>query len=109
MNCLVCRGACCEELIVTPSTDGGDATNFPRAFAEFLSVRGVPLDNGGYAVAARCPQLTNAGLCSCYEDRPMVCELFPAGGPECLAALQRRRTPEERERISGGNHPTTAP
>jgi Fe-S-cluster containining protein len=47
----------------------------------------------------QCNHLAPEGHCEIYEDRFQVCRDYEAGGKRCLAALESRRTPEERARI----------
>jgi Fe-S-cluster containining protein len=93
VNCLVCRGACCEELIVSPSALSADGLAFPGALREFLTARSTAeLPGPAFVIGARCPQLTFEGLCGCHDEKPLACALFPAGGDECLGAIRRRRS-----------------
>jgi hypothetical protein len=91
VNCIRCAGACCEEITIEINA----SNEFPGAMAEWLAARGVPAGPRLYAVPSRCPQLTDAGLCRCHEEKPLVCAVMAVGGQECLDALRRRRTPEQ--------------
>ena len=96
MNCLECRGACCEQLILpAPSPFGETADSF-----DFLAARGDVLKES-VILDCRCPHLEPDGRCSCYDVRPRFCRDYKAGGPACLAAVRRRRTPEQLRRIKG--------
>jgi len=53
----------------------------------------------------RCTMLTRAGRCAIWEDRPMICELFIAGGPQCIEAVRKRRTHREYRQIRGSEDP----
>jgi len=96
-NCLVCRGACCEDLVfpskgLTPPT---------KAFLEVrcggvVTLRG---EDEGFVVDARCSKLGADGLCTIYDDRPLICAVYVAGGDACKETLLRRRTPEQRRKI----------
>lgn len=95
MNCLVCRGACCEFLVLAIGT------HMPQVF-EFAEARRLPIlpVAGPLALVAvdhRCPELTQDGLCAIYQEdrRPALCILAPPGGTACLQALRRQRTPEQ--------------
>lgn len=87
MKCLECLGACCEEITVTASY-----VDFPKAARE-CPARQEEVSSNVYALDCRCPKLTVGGRCSVYDDRPIVCAVMPAGGPDCLGAVRRRRTP----------------
>jgi hypothetical protein len=96
--CDRCRGACCEELILTLE---------PRDFFdhEFLDCRleGLVEDRVFQAgrepafsvrLPLRCPKLTHDGLCSVHgqeNGQPTACRLAAVLGPECLGALRRLR------------------
>jgi Fe-S-cluster containining protein len=96
MNCLECKGACCEQLIV-PAPKDRAAMDFFRARG--TAVRGPKRDWVRVILECRCPKLGEDGLCTIYEDRPLICAEYRAGGPACIAAARSRRTPEEYERI----------
>lgn len=53
----------------------------------------------------RCTKLTSEGLCSIYDDRPMICELFIPSSRACLDAVKVRRTPENYQLIRGEDDP----
>lgn len=55
----------------------------------------------------RCTKLTSEGRCGIWEDRPMVCELFIAGGKQCVDTVRLRRTPEQYQLIRGEDDPLT--
>lgn len=97
-DCLKCAGACCEDLVFP--VDG-----LSPATRDFLVIRnGDPVQltftAKGIALPCRCRHLTTKGLCGIYEDRPLVCEAYVAGGEACLETLKRRR-PVERRWILG--------
>lgn len=87
VNCRACAGACCESLHLTPAP--GELGAWLRTFAA------RELASGQVEVEVRCSRLTPAGACSVYEERPGICRAFPAGGPQCLEVVRRRRTPEQ--------------
>ncbi len=101
MNCLECRGACCEDILIPVERRLIDDDAL-----DWLETRGRPVYRNGtlaaYAFEARCPLLTTKGLCHIYEARPAICRRYEPGGPDCLETLKRRRTPEQRARIAGG-------
>lgn len=106
MNCMVCRGACCEtfsmEVRMLPFMR--DAQNWLEAHA-FKIDRTTEIPRLHFD--CRCTKLTNDGLCSIWEDRPMVCELFIAGSKQCLGAVKDRRTSKEYQFIRGEDDPLT--
>lgn len=103
MKCVVCRGACCEEIVLTSSIIGAD---FPAVAVEFLTARGTPAaEEGTFALNCVCPKLNEEGLCSIHEDKPLACALEPVGGAACLDAVRRRRTPEQYQAIRDDEDP----
>lgn len=42
-----------------------------------------------------CRALSTDGRCEIYHDRPLVCAVYPVGGPDCLQSIQQMRTPSE--------------
>lgn len=90
MKCDVCKGACCEDI---PLEGGSRAPN--KDAERWLSLHPVNADGS----LGRCSQLNGEGRCAIYDDRPLLCAVFPQGGPDCLDAVQRLRTPEEYQRI----------
>lgn len=89
MNCMTCRGACCEEMHLP---DSGERDDSSRWFA----LHGYTDLRPGYLVLnVRCVALDPRGLCSIYEKRPDVCKRFVAGSYPCLEVVRRRRAPEE--------------
>ncbi len=100
MNCLVCRGACCEsfstELTMQPPS--ADATRW-------IQLHAVRVEEDRLTFECRCTKLTSDGLCSIWEDRPMICELYVAGSRECLTTVKERRTVEQYQQIRGEDDP----
>jgi Fe-S-cluster containining protein len=97
VNCLECRGACCEQLVLPLPKD--------HTGREFFLARGF---STGTAVilSCRCPQLTiDAGTCSIYERRPLICSEYKAGGAACLDAVRLRRSPANFQRIREAGDP----
>lgn len=97
-DCAKCAGACCEDLVFP--CDG-----LSQATRAFLEVRNGPpvqltFTSKGIALPCRCKHLTVKGQCGIYEERPLVCAVYPAGGEACLETLKRRR-PVERRWIMG--------
>ena len=87
VGCEKCKGACCASFSI-PSLGGTDD------MSRWLAFHGTQRD-GSLEFECRCSKLTGAGRCSIYESRPLVCVKYVAGGPQCLATLHRRRTPEQ--------------
>lgn len=83
MNCLECRGACCEHITLQIPQD-------PDA-ARWLSFHGTEA-LGGVVLDTPCKKLTKKGLCSIYDTRPQVCHDFMAGSKACYDAVRFRRT-----------------
>lgn len=102
MDCSVCKGACCEELVICSSTPGAD---FPQADKEFMGIRGTLVEPGLYAVSSRCPKLSRRGRCRVYDDRPIACALLVPGGKECLACVGRRRSTNQYRDIREDHDP----
>lgn len=107
MDCLTCRGACCETFTI-PSRDvsppGGDERRWLELHA--TANRG-PFGVRELTFACRCTALTGEGWCGIYESRPRVCRDYVPGGPDCLAQVRARRTPEQYARIRGAMDPLT--
>jgi len=102
MKCVTCRGACCEEITIEINA----SNEFPKAMAEWLEARGVATSKPNtFSVPSRCPQLTDAGLCGCHDEKPLVCAMMAVGGEECLDAVRRRRTPEQYAEIRDEGDP----
>ena len=87
-DCLRCRGACCEELILPASRD--------RSTNDFLQARGHGRRGPNrkwrnFTLEQRCASLSEDGMCSIYENRPLICAEYAPGGPACADAVRRRR------------------
>ena len=102
MNCLQCRGACCEDLVFP-------VTGLSQGTFQLLKLRGdvvrLAEQHEGIAIPAPCKHLSDKGRCRIYHDRPTVCRVYAAGGPACIETLRRRRTPEEYVVIRGSDDP----
>lgn len=96
MLCLKCEGACCEtfSIPVTELPPGDEAQADINRWLELHATN----DGERLTFECRCTKLVD-GLCTIYEKRPTFCRVYRAGGPECLAAVRERRTPEQYERI----------
>ena len=93
MKCSECRGACCESFQIEIPFSPNDPDS-----KRWIKLHGVEHGNK-ISFEAKCLELTSDGKCGIWEDRPMICELFIAGGPHCLATVKSRRTPADYERI----------
>lgn len=102
MNCLQCRGACCEDLVFP-------VKGLAKPTFDLLRLRGQVVrlteDMEGVAIPSVCHHLSDAGRCRIYHDRPGVCRMYRAGGQACIETLRRRRTPEDYILIRGPNDP----
>lgn len=98
-SCRVCKGACCEELTVSPPR----WAPWTRAWlmARGLNPKTVPL---GVRLESRCPQLLCSGRCGIYQDRPLVCRAYPVGSEDCLEVINRRRTPDHAKAIKEASY-----
>lgn len=93
--CQICRGACCEAIMLPPCRDPEDT--------RWLALHGREVD-GRVELLCQCHHLLPDGSCGCYEDRPRTCRVYEVGGVACLRAVRRRRTPavlEEVKRLVG--------
>ena len=96
MNCLTCRGACCETIVI-PLSDHADTNRW-------VTLHGVAVGEK-VALDCRCSALTGGGECSIYDDRPELCRTYLAGGKECLETVRARRTPVQYAEIRGAEDP----
>ena len=111
MKCLECRGACCESFTaeITMYPPNNDASRWLELHATKVD---PPVDDSNreyttpkLTFECRCTKLTSEGLCSIWEDRPLVCELYIAGSQQCLNTVRERRTPEDYQRIRDDEDP----
>lgn len=93
--CEVCRGACCESLIV-PVSAHKDSVEFFSTRGQVFTVLGIP--NKFLEVQARCSHLCDRGTCSIYDTRPNQCRAYAVGSKECRLTVKRRR-PEQADQI----------
>jgi Fe-S-cluster containining protein len=103
VNCLECRGACCEELVV-PFVALINASS-SVAEAEWMGVRASSIEDGRARFDVRCPKLDACGRCSVHDEKPLICAVYPAGGPDCLDVVRRRRTADQYQRIREAGDP----
>jgi len=91
--CELCKGACCESILLP--IDASPTTT------EFYDARGSVFEIFGQTMAelpARCPYLSKAGKCMTYSQRPVACSRFAVGSTMCVTAIKRRR-PDQAEAI----------
>ncbi len=89
--CALCKGACCESILVNSLPVDQDNTEFYRA-------RGFNV-TGDYAwIETRCPQLDACGKCAIFATRPKQCVAYPVGGAACRITVKHRR-PDQAEAI----------
>ena len=95
-------GHCCKNIYLTKQSNGEPPTYWADTWEEDARARmteyGYPFlpgrivhtytsDEGREYVTINydCPKLTDAGLCSIYEDRPKLCRQFvPESSPLCV-------------------------
>ncbi len=80
--CALCRGACCESLVVDLPT--GD-------LGRWLGYHGRTLPSAEVELAAPCRHLETCGTCAIWEKRPAPCHVYTVGGADCRATIARRR------------------
>ncbi len=73
--CAACGGKCClypalrpDEYIRMSNAIGND---------KLVKTGILPLDNGWLRLKGPCPALTDHGCALSYEDRPIVCKIYP--------------------------------
>jgi Fe-S-cluster containining protein len=86
--CQLCRGACCESIVLTLGLSDSE---------RWLGLHGRPIAPGQVELATPCTQLC-AGRCSIHASRPDHCRTYEVGGADCRATVLRRR-PADAERI----------
>jgi Fe-S-cluster containining protein len=91
--CELCKGACCESIIL-PISPSPTSTEFYEARGSVFQVAGQTMAE----VPARCPYLSKAGKCMTYSQRPVACSRFTVGSLMCVTAIERRR-PDQAEAI----------
>lgn len=102
-DCMVCRGACCETILLPATLQLDEEWAEARGIRRFTVTR----DFGGLdciEVPCACPKLSPMGACSIYDRRPTLCADFTVGGVACLSAIGRRRTPEKQREILGDEY-----
>jgi Fe-S-cluster containining protein len=86
--CEVCRGACCESLLV-PVLRAPSTLAFYATRGDVFTVLGQPHDI--CELPTPCRHLDSCGACSIYESRPSACHTFEVGSRECRLTVKRRR------------------
>ena len=86
--CLMCRGACCESLILPLFG--------PPDQQDFLAIRGEPVRILGKTyseVESPCPMLGSCGNCKIHGKAtfPKACASYEVGGMMCRLTVARRR------------------
>ena len=87
--CEVCRGACCESLLVPVMRDK-DSRDFFATRGSVFTVLGQPFDT--LELPTPCRHLDACGKCGVYESRPQPCRTYEVGSKECRLTVKRRRT-----------------
>lgn len=87
--CEICRGACCETIVLDVSQRNPD-------FYLWLKYHGEALERG-IRLECACKMLKD-GKCSVYETRPKICMVYQVGCSACLATIHERRY-EQRNQI----------
>lgn len=113
MNCEACRGACCEEMVLpqrqleAAMTDADSLRwlELRGTRVAYELIPGVDVAGAGVRFECRCTELTEAGRCAIYDDRPLACAIFPPGGRACLDVVRRRRTAADYELIRDEEDP----
>ena len=83
--CAECRGACCESFVISlPAEPEVDVLRW-------LGYRGT-IRNGALRLDVACRQLTDAGTCGIWQDRPKPCHDYDVGGLPCRRAILSRRS-----------------
>jgi Fe-S-cluster containining protein len=83
--CELCRGACCESIILPLAGLDDDG-------ARWFRYHGKPMGEA-VELQTRCEYLRH-GRCGCYQTRPEPCRAFSVGGELCRSTVERRR-PEQ--------------
>ena len=89
-KCDKCPGACCRYIKIGVQPMTPDRERWAR-------LHGVVIEGDRWAVPAACLELTPAGKCGIYEQRPEVCREFEAGGAGCKAARERMKGTDNAE------------
>lgn len=102
MDCLKCRGACCETFWLRL----GDVPAPSADVRRWVLLHGKT-SAGFVEFTCWCRELTDEGLCRIYDERPAVCRDARPGAADCLEAVRARRTPAEYREIRDAEDPET--
>jgi Fe-S-cluster containining protein len=80
--CELCRGACCESIILPLTGLNDDGARWFRYHGRLIG--------DAVELAAKCEHLRH-GRCDCYDTRPEPCRQFTVGGELCVSTVKRRR------------------
>jgi Fe-S-cluster containining protein len=83
--CQLCRGACCESIIVDAAS-----LRLPADSVTWLRYHGEPIDATRFELNTPC-RFSKDGLCGCYEHRPQPCVVYAPGSKICRETVRRRR------------------
>lgn len=108
MNCLECKGACCESFALPkaslPLALGREAADpDTRRWLELHATQDWEPEY--VSLECRCTMLGADGLCKTYDTRPLMCRVFAPGCRECLETVRLRRTPEQYAAIREAGDP----
>ena len=100
--CEMCRGACCEGMVIRPQDYGYRGDNL-----DWWRYHGTATGDGIY-FNCRCRHLAD-GKCAIYGTRPQCCRDFFPGTAACVAAIHRVRPQQARAILAmlpdtGGGH-----
>lgn len=90
--CRLCQGACCKFFIL--KRDSGYSDDYWR-WVQLHSDR-CNEDHAQFNIP--CKALQN-GKCVIYDTRPFVCQMFPVGGPDCRAIVNKTHHKHMAKRI----------
>jgi hypothetical protein len=80
--CNLCRGACCESLVIDlPAGPVGD----------WLAAHGAAIAGPAVELPTPCRHLCASGTCTIWQNRPTPCVDYAVGSPACRATVLRRR------------------
>lgn len=105
--CQLCRGACCESLVLNlPPTDSGTwlayhalPLNPPQDGVHRTNTGPAAAGNGTtmHEIEAKCRKLSTCGRCTIHTTRPEHCRTYAVGSPDCRSTVQRRRPDQSAE------------
>jgi Fe-S-cluster containining protein len=106
MNCLACKGACCESFSLPASVALPKGTDVVQIDLNRWLALHATNDGESLTFECRCTRLGKDGRCMIHETRPVVCRTYLAGGIGCLAAVATRRSAKQYQLIRGPNDPS---